>query len=41
MVKKEIIWSNLAKLQLKAILEYYFERELKFKTQSFVNENEF
>ena len=26
MVKKEIIWSNLAKLQFKAILEYYVER---------------
>ena len=26
MVKKEIIWSKLAKLQFKAILEYYVER---------------
>lgn len=26
MVKKEIIWSELAKLQFKAILEYYVER---------------
>ena len=26
MVKKEIIWSELAKLQFKVILEYYVER---------------
>lgn len=26
MVKKEIIWSELAKLQFKAILEYYVEK---------------
>lgn len=26
MVKKEIIWSKFAKLQFKAILEYYVER---------------